>query len=98
MSADEADFLLDDQDLAAAGWKRDGDTIERDITLSDFQAALDAVTAIGALAEDEDHHPDLLIHGYKHLRITLSTHAIGGLSENDFIVAAKAEKILDAIA
>jgi 4a-hydroxytetrahydrobiopterin dehydratase len=46
------------------------------------------------VAEDEDHHPDLHIEGYRNVRVVLSTHAIGGLSENDFIVAAK----IDAVA
>jgi 4a-hydroxytetrahydrobiopterin dehydratase len=46
------------------------------------------------LAEAEAHHPDLHITGYRHLTIELSTHAIGGLSENDFILAAKIDELL----
>ena len=44
---------------------------------------------VGDVAEKENHHPDILIHGWNKVRLELSTHAIGGLSENDFILAAK---------
>jgi len=48
---------------------------------------------VAAIAEQENHHPDMLLHNYNKVTITLSTHAIGGLSENDFIVAAKINEI-----
>jgi 4a-hydroxytetrahydrobiopterin dehydratase len=54
------------------------------------------VNAIGALAEEEAHHPDVHIENYRFLRIEIWTHAIGGLSENDFILAAKIDQILSA--
>jgi 4a-hydroxytetrahydrobiopterin dehydratase len=60
---------------------------------------LDAVALIGRIApvaEAEDHHPDLHLTRYKRLTIELSTHAIGGLSENDFILAAKIDQLLPA--
>lgn len=96
MGHDEADFLLEDQGLADAGWRRDGDALVRDYRLDDFRGAVAFVEAIADLAESEGHHPDLLIHGYRNLRVTLSTHAIDGLSENDFIVAAKTEAMWKA--
>ena len=52
------------------------------------------IDKIAPLAEADDHHPDLHLTGYKRLLIELSTHAIGGLSENDFILAAKINEIL----
>ena len=53
---------------------------------------LNFVYAVGKLAEDEGHHPDMFL-GYKKLRIILTTYAIGGLSENDFILATKIDQI-----
>lgn len=89
LTGGEADRLL----AACSGWSRDGDWIHRDATLKDFVACVDAVRDIADLAEDEGHHPDLHITGYRHLRISLQTHAIGGLSENDFILASKISRL-----
>jgi 4a-hydroxytetrahydrobiopterin dehydratase len=62
--------------------------------MADFMAAVDAVNKIAALAEQEQHHPDIRIHGYRNLVLDLSTHSIGGLSLNDFIMAAKINRML----
>ena len=51
------------------------------------------VNAMAELAEREGHHPDFTLHGWNLLDVTLSTHAIGGLSENDFIVAGKIDRL-----
>ncbi len=66
--------------------------IEREFKFKDFQSALNFVNKVGALAEKENHHPDLLLHSWNKVRITLWTHAINGLSKNDFIVAAKVDQ------
>ena len=73
------------------GWELDesGRSISRTYACKNFMAAVDFIGQIAAIAENEDHHPDLHLTGYRNLHIILSTHAIGGLSENDFIVAAK---------
>ena len=55
--------------------------------------AIKIMNNIAALAEREQHHPDLHLENYRHLWVELYTHAIGGLSENDFIVAAKIDQI-----
>jgi 4a-hydroxytetrahydrobiopterin dehydratase len=55
---------------------------------------LQSINKIGEIAESEGHHPDLHLTGYRNLRVDLTTHAIGGLSENDFIVAAKIDEAL----
>lgn len=68
--------------------------IERQFSFKNFKEALDFVNKVGALAEEEGHHPDINLHNWKKVTLTLSTHAIGGLSENDFILAAKVNKIL----
>lgn len=67
----------------------DGKQISRTWKLKNFVQAMDLAAMIGRLAEDEQHHPDLHVTGYRHLRVDLTTHAIDGLSENDFILAAK---------
>jgi len=77
------------------GWKIDidGKGIFREYTTKNFLAAVDFIQKVAQIAEAEDHHPDIHLTGYRNLRIDLSTHAIGGLSENDFIVAAKVNEI-----
>lgn len=85
----DADALLKDLD----GWARVGDRIQREWTMKDFAAVMAFVDDVADLAEDEGHHPDIHITDYRMLRIELSTHAIGGLSENDFILAAKIDRL-----
>lgn len=70
------------------------DAIQRKFKFRDFVSALAFLNRVGEIAEDEQHHPDLHLTGYRHVMIEITTHAIGGLSENDFILAAK----IDAIA
>ena len=67
--------------------------IQKDFIFRNFKEVIGFVNNVAEIADKENHHPDLFIHSYKKLRITLSTHAIGGLSENDFILAAKIDKI-----
>ncbi len=67
----------------------DGKSISKQYTFGNFKEALDFVNKVGITAEDEHHHPDIHLTDYKHVEIILSTHAIRGLSQNDFIVAAK---------
>ena len=67
--------------------------LERDFTFDDFQQALDFVNRIGEVAESEQHHPDIFL-GYGKAQVRLWTHAIDGLSENDFIMAAKVDKLV----
>jgi len=74
-------------------WTLEGDSLVRDLKLKNFRAALDLLNRVGALAEAEGHHPDLTIHAWNRLRVQLSTHAIGGLSINDFILAAKIDQL-----
>jgi len=72
----------------------DNDTkIQREFTFKDFKEALDFVNAAGEIAEEEGHHPNIYIHSWNKVEMTLYTHAINGLSENDFILAAKIDAI-----
>lgn len=81
---------------AVKNWvlRADGKWIDRTARFKNFVEMMDAVNRIAALAEQEGHHPDLHLTGYRNLKIELTTHAIGGLSENDFILAAKIDAIL----
>lgn len=62
----------------------------------DFLAAMAFVDKMAAVAEEEAHHPDFCVH-YSRVDVTLWTHAVGGLSENDFILAAKIDQMVDGI-
>jgi 4a-hydroxytetrahydrobiopterin dehydratase len=75
------------------GWQVNGDTLERHYRFPDFKAAVAFINRMADVAEEEQHHPDFLLHGYRHLDVKLSTHSIGGLSENDFILAAKLNEL-----
>ena len=77
------------------GWELvDGKLIRKTVKCKDFLDAVNLIQRIAPVAEAEDHHPDLHLTGYRKLAIELSTHAIGGLSENDFILAAKIDELL----
>ena len=71
-----------------------GAAIRKTVKCKDFLDAVALIQQIAPIAEAEDHHPDLHLTGYRKLTIELSTHAIGGLSENDFILAAKIDQLL----
>ncbi len=79
------------------GWDaRDGKKlIHKHYRFADFAGAMRFVNALAALAESEGHHPDFAVH-WNAVDVTLWTHAIGGLSENDFIVAAKLDALPEA--
>lgn len=83
---------------AVAEWElsREGThQLKRELTLKNFKEVIALVNQIGELAEHEGHHPNLYIYSYKKLRVELYTHAIGGLSMNDFIMAAKINEIVN---
>ena len=77
------------------GWSVAADmkSISREFQFKDFKEAIAFVNEVADLAEFEGHHPDISIFSYKNVRLKLDTHAIGGLSENDFILAAKINRI-----
>lgn len=77
-------------------WKlsEDGKSIFRTMRTRNFKAAVELVDEIADIAEEEGHHPDIHLTDYRYLRVKLSTHAAGGLTKNDFIVAAKIDELL----
>ncbi len=77
------------------GWRVSGDgkRIRREWRARNFVAGMDFFRKIAEVAEGEGHHPDLHLVGYRDVAIEIWTHAIGGLSENDFILAAKIDAL-----
>ena len=76
------------------GWKLvKGKTLRQEFVMKDFLAAVAFIHDAAQAAESEGHHPDLHLTGYRNLAVEISTHAIGGLSINDFILAAKIDAL-----
>ena len=93
LTEDEYSPLL--QELGS-GWNiNDEARLEKTYLFKDFVSALEYTNRIGEIAEEEGHHPDI-IFGWGYAKINITTHAIEGLSENDFILAAKIDNITNA--
>jgi len=77
-----------------AAWQlaEEAHALRREFRFRDFYRTMSFVNALAHLANIEDHHPDLEV-GYNYCRVTFTTHAVGGLSENDFVCAAKTDLI-----
>ena len=91
LSPDEAKAFLGQ----LSGWTitADGQRIRKEWTVKHFMAGIRFFNKVAELAEAEGHHPDLHLAGYRNLSIEIWTHAIGGLSENDFILAARIDEL-----
>ncbi|MDP6641300.1 MAG: 4a-hydroxytetrahydrobiopterin dehydratase [Nitrososphaerales archaeon] len=75
-------------------WTLVDNSIMKKFKLKDFVGAINFVNKIADVAEGEQHHPDILVYGWHKVKVILSTQAINGLSENDFILAAKFDKLI----
>ena len=75
------------------GWSREGNTITKTFRFTNYWETMAFVNATAWVSHREDHHPDIAV-GYNQCKVTYVTHAIGGLSENDFICAAKIDALL----
>ncbi len=71
----------------------DGRSILRDFAFANFAEAITFVNRVAEAAEVANHHPDILLHGWNKVRLTLSTHSQGGLTEADFKLAAQIERL-----
>ncbi|RMG31258.1 MAG: 4a-hydroxytetrahydrobiopterin dehydratase [Gammaproteobacteria bacterium] len=76
-------------------WRIEGDTLVRTCRFGNYYETIAFVNALAWIAHREDHHPDLQV-GYNRVEIRYTTHALGGLSENDFICAARIDRLLEA--
>jgi 4a-hydroxytetrahydrobiopterin dehydratase len=85
--------LLKDEEIESrldgSAWTREGDEIVRNWEFDDFAAALAFVNRVGEAAEDANHHPDILLHGWNKVRLSLTNHSAGGLTEPDFTMAER---------
>jgi 4a-hydroxytetrahydrobiopterin dehydratase len=88
LSEDEVDRRLEDRD-----WRREGEAIVRDVRLTDFAAAIVFVERVAELAEAANHHPDILVHGWNKVRLTLSTHSEGGITAADVALAEQIDAL-----
>jgi 4a-hydroxytetrahydrobiopterin dehydratase len=86
MARPEAERLL----RVLPGWSLSDGSIEKEFRFRSYLDGLDFAYSVGKIAEEQNHHPDILIK-WRRVKLTLSTHSVKGLSQNDFIVAAKSE-------
>ncbi len=89
--------LLSDDDiglrLEGSLWKREGEEIVREWQFKDFAEAMAFVNRVAEAAEASNHHPDILIHGWNKVRLSLTNHSSGGLTEADFEMAGKIDQL-----
>jgi 4a-hydroxytetrahydrobiopterin dehydratase len=85
--------LLSDDEITArldaSDWEREGEEIVREWKLADFAAAIAFVDRVAEAAKEANHHPDILLHGWNKVRLTLTNHSAGGLTETDFVLAGR---------
>ncbi len=77
---------------AAKGWDRHGDMLVRTWQFPSFRRAMEFVNQVAGLLEKSDHHPDVIIQ-YRTVRIEMSTHDVGGLTERDFALVAEINEV-----
>jgi 4a-hydroxytetrahydrobiopterin dehydratase len=77
-------------------WTRQGAELTRTVDLADFRAAVALVNRVADAAEAANHHPDILVHGYRHVTFTLSTHDAGALTRHDVELAAQIDRLAGA--
>ena len=75
------------------GWNLEGNQIAKQFQFKDFAEAIYFVNTVGAFAEELNHHPDIFIHSWNKVKITVSTHSEGGITQKDFQLAEKIEGI-----
>ncbi len=94
-----ADKLTDDaiaEGLQGSLWKREGEAIVRDWTFADFKEAMAWVNRVAEVAEEANHHPDILVHDWNKVRLKLSTHSVGGLTQADLDMARRLAEVPEA--
>jgi len=90
--------LLNDEEitrrLEGSQWSREGEEIVRNVKLEDFAAAIALVNRVAEVAEAHNHHPDILVHGWNQVRLSLTNHSAGGLTAVDFEMAERFDELL----
>ena len=89
--------LLSDEEIASRledmQWRRDGNEIVRELRFDDFAAAMAFVNRVAEAAEEANHHPDILVHGWNKVKLSLTNHSAGGLTEADFEMARRIDQL-----
>jgi 4a-hydroxytetrahydrobiopterin dehydratase len=89
--------LLEDYEIEAAlkgsGWNRDGDQTVREWEFENFAKAIAFVNQVAEVAERVNHHPDILLHGWNKVRLSVTNHSAGGLTEADFELAKQVDEL-----
>ena len=75
------------------GWRREEDALVRDLEFPNFKSAMAYVNAVADVAEEANHHPDITVHGWNKVRLVLSTHSAGGLTDADYDMARRIEAV-----
>jgi 4a-hydroxytetrahydrobiopterin dehydratase len=91
-----AETLNDDEiasRLKRLAWEREGDEIVREWRFEDFTEAVEFVNRVAEAAEEANHHPDIWLHGWNKVRLSLTNHSAGGLTETDFEMAVRFDKL-----
>jgi len=91
-----ADLLNEDEiasRLRRLTWEREGDEITREWRLADFGEAIAFVNRVAEVAEEANHHPDIFIHGWNKVKLSLTNHSAGGLTEVDLTMAARLDQL-----
>lgn len=83
-----------DRRLEGREWRREGNEIVRDLQFEDFAAAMAFVNRVADAAEAANHHPDILLHGWNRVRLAVTNHAQGGLTEADFSLADRIDGLV----
>jgi 4a-hydroxytetrahydrobiopterin dehydratase len=80
----------------AAGpvWRQEGEALVRDLEFDDFRGAMAFVNRVADAAEEVNHHPDILVHGWNKVRLTLSTHSEGRVTDNDHALAQRIDGLV----
>jgi 4a-hydroxytetrahydrobiopterin dehydratase len=89
--------LLSEEEIASrlegSQWRREDDEIVREWKLEDFAEAMAFVNRVGETAEQANHHPDILVYGWNKVRLSLTNHSAGGLTDADFQMAARIDEL-----
>jgi 4a-hydroxytetrahydrobiopterin dehydratase len=89
--------LLSDEEIEARlrrlDWERSGDEIVRERRFEDFGEAMGFVNRVAEAAEEANHHPDIFLHGWNKVRLSLTNHSAGGLTEADFAMATRFDEL-----
>jgi 4a-hydroxytetrahydrobiopterin dehydratase len=89
--------LLGEDDITSrlehSQWRREGDEILREWQLENFAEAMAFVNRVAELAEDANHHPDIFVHGWNKVRLGLTNHSAGGLTDADFEMAKRIDQL-----